>query len=269
MRRLRESFRELLASRELIINLVRRDLKIRHRGTALGMLWSLATPLMLVGLYYFIFRFIMRASPAPDAASIPFALYFFCGLTLWNFFNNSVGAATGSVTGGGYLLRKVYFPREILPLTSVLSSLVTFGFEFAVLLVATFVFVGVPGIGVLWIPVIVLIVGLLAYGISLFLAAATVFFRDIAHFIGIIMQLWFWGTPIIYSLSFVDDRPQFASLLKLNPMTGPVVSFRNALLLDRPVDLKLLGYATACALAALVVGLVTFRRKQALFSEMV
>jgi ABC-2 type transport system permease protein len=267
--RITTAYRELLSARELIFNLVRRDLKVRHRYTFLGMLWSLATPLMLVGLYYFIFKFIMRASPAPDAKSVPFALYFFCGLTLWNFFNNSVGAATGSVTGSGYLLRKVYFPREILPLTSVLSSLVTFGFEAVILLLAVFAFVGLPGINVLWVPVIILIVGVLAYGIALFLSAATVFFRDIAHFIGILMQLWFWGTPIIYSISFVEDRPNFARILKLNPMTGPIVGFRNALLLDRPVDVKLIGYSAAVAVVALLVGLLVFHRKQRLFSEMV
>src|SRR5207248_4328111 len=125
----------------LTFNLVRRDLKVRHRGTFLGMLWSLTTPLLLVGLYYMIFKYILRASPAQDVArpdhhAIPFAIYFFCGLTLWNFFNNSVGAATGSVIGSGYLLRKVYFPRSILPFSAVLSILVTFGFVLAVLLVA-------------------------------------------------------------------------------------------------------------------------------------
>jgi lipopolysaccharide transport system permease protein len=266
---MRSGFRELVRSRELIVNLVRRDLKVRHRYTALGMLWSLATPLMLVGLYYFIFKYIMRASPAPDAKGVPFALYFFCGLTLWNFFNNSVGAATGSVIGSGYLLRKVYFPREILPLTSVLSSLVTFFFEFAVLLVAVFVFVGPPGVYVLWIPVIVVVVGILSYGLALFLSAATVFFRDIAHFIGIFMQLWFWGTPIIYSLSFISSRPQFARLIKLNPMTGPVIGFRDALLLGRPVDARLIGYSAGVGLVALVIGLLVFHRHQRLFSEMV
>jgi ABC-2 type transport system permease protein len=266
---MRRSFDELLGARELIVNLVRRDLKVRHRYTAFGMLWSLATPLMLVGMYYFIFNYVMRASPAPDAKDVPFALYFFCGLTLWNLLNTSVGAATGSVIGSGYLLRKVYFPREILPLTSVLSSLVTFGFEFAVLLVAVLLFVGPPGLAVLWLPLIVLIVAVFAYGIALFLSAATVFFRDIQHFIGIFMQLWFWGTPIIYSLGFVADRPGFARLLKLNPMTGPVVGFRDALLLDKAVDAKLLGYSAAVAVIALVVGLLTFHRKQRMFSEMV
>ena len=261
--------RDVLDARELVVNLVRRDLKVRHRGTVLGMLWSLTTPLLLVGLYYCIFKFILHASPVPDAKDIPFAVFFFCGLTLWNLFNNSVGAATSSVVGAGYLLRKVYFPRAILPLTAVLSSLVTFGFEMIVLLLAVLVFVGLPGIEFVWVPVIVLIVAMLAYGLGMLLAAVNVFFRDVAHFVGLFMQMWFWGTPIIYSMAYVADRPTFARLLELNPMTGPVVSFRNVVILHRPVELGLLAYSGACAVLLLAVGGYVFHRQQRLFSEIV
>jgi ABC-type polysaccharide/polyol phosphate export permease len=269
LQRARSSLRDLLDARELVVNLVRRDLKVRHRGTVLGMLWSLTTPLMMVGLYYVIFKYILGASPAPDAKDVPFAVFFFCGLTLWNLFNNAVGTATSSIVGAGYLLRKVYFPRAILPLTAVLSSVVTFGFELAVLLIAVLVFVGPPGIEILWLPVIVLIVATFAYGIGLFLSSTTVFFRDVAHFIGIFMQLWFWGTPIIYSLSYVANKPTFARIIKLNPMTGPVVDFRNALILDRPLDLTLLAYSAVAAVVALAIGGYVFHRQQRLFSEIV
>ena len=140
---------ELLRSRELTVNLVRRDLKVRHRGTFLGMLWSLTTPLLLVGLYYFIFTYLFKVKTVPDAfrpdgTVVPFAVYFFAGLVVWNLFASAVGGSTGSVIGSGYLLNKVYFPRAVLPLSTVLSSVVTFAFEMAVLLVATLVFVGPP-----------------------------------------------------------------------------------------------------------------------------
>lgn len=251
------------------MNLVRRDLKVRHRGTFLGMLWSLATPLLTVGLYSFIFRFILNSSPAQEARNVPFAIYFFAGLSLWNLLNNSLGSAAGSVIGSGYLLRKVYFPRAILPLTSVLSAAVTFLFEGAVLVVAIVLFVGLPGLQVLWVPMIVVLVALLAYGVGLFLAALTVFFRDVQHFIGIALQLWFWGTPIIYSLSFVAHKPSFVRLLQLNPMTGPVVSFRNVLLLDTQPDWKLLGYTLVVSIVMLLVGGTYYARTQRLFAEIV
>ena len=265
---------ELLRSRELTVNLVRRDLKVRHRGTFLGMLWSLTTPLLLVGLYYFIFTYLFKVKTVPDAfrpdgSVVPFAVYFFGGLVVWNLFASAVGGSTGSVIGSGYLLNKVYFPRAVLPLSTVLSSVVTFVFELAVLLVATLVFVGPPNFQVLWLPVIVLIVFVLSFGLSLFLSALTVFLRDVAHFIGIFMQLWFWGTPIIYSMSIVQDSPKLVRLLELNPMTGIVVSFRNVLLLNRPPDYKLLAYDAVVAVIALAVGAKLFGRWQKLFSEIV
>ncbi|HEX8769214.1 MAG TPA: ABC transporter permease [Acidimicrobiales bacterium] len=261
-------------ARELLANLVRRDLKVRHRGTVLGMLWSLTTPLLLVALYYFVFKVVFKASPAldlprPDRQSIPFAVYFFAGLTLWNLFGNSITASTMSIVGSGYLLNKVYFPRSILPLSVVLSSLVTFGFELAVLLIMAIAVFGLPSLQILWLPLIVAVVALLSYGIGLFLATITVFLRDVAHFIGVLLQLWFWGSPVIYSLQFVADRPLVHRLLELNPMTGPLVSFRNVVVLNHAPDFSLLAYSFGCAVVALAVGGLCFKRWERLFSEIV
>ncbi len=271
---LRASFWELLRARDLTANLVRRDLQTRHRGTVLGMVWSFATPLMLVGLYSFVFLLVFRASPAvdlprPDGHSIPFAVYFFCGLTLWNVFNTAVAGAAGSVTGAGYLLSKVYFPRAILPLSSVLSALTTFCFELLVLMAVILVFVGPPGGHVLWMPLIVALVLVMGFGLALLLSALTVFLRDVAHFVGILMQLWFWGTPVIYSLQFVSDRPLLQDVLKLNPMTGPVVSFRNVMLLNQPPAFRLLAYDLVVAVAVLLIGGWVFDRWQRMFPEMI
>jgi len=265
---------ELYRARELTANLVRRDLKVRHRGTFLGMLWSLTTPLLLVGLYWFIFTFIFRATAVQDATRsdgtvVPFALFFFGGLVIWNLFATAVGASTGSVTGSGYLLGKVYFPRAILPLSTVLSSVVTFGFELAVLVVAALIFAGLPGLQLLWLPVILVVVTVLSFGLALILSAVTVFLRDVAHFIGVFLQLWFWGTPIIYSLSLMEDRPGVMRLLEANPMTGIVVSFRNVVLLNRPPELGMLAYDAAVAVVVLVVGTKLFGRWQRQFAEII
>ena len=266
--------RELVQARELTANLVQRDLKVRHRGSFLGMLWSLANPLLLVGLFYLIFRFVLRQDTAPDALrpdgnDVPFAVYFFCGLTLWNLFANSAANGTGSVVGSGYLLRKVYFPRQILPLSTVLSALVAFGFELLVLLAVVVVFVGPPDLDLLWVPVIVGVVALLAYGATLLLSAVTVFLRDVEHFIGLLLQLGFWGTPILYSMQYVGDHDAVVRLLKLNPMTGAVVSFQNVVLLNRAPELGLLAYSLGFALALLAVGTLVFRRWERLFPEIV
>lgn len=265
----RTGLREFWQSRDIVVNLVRRDLKVRHRGSFLGMLWSLTTPLLTVGLYTFIFTVILPTSPAKDAGNIPFAIYFFVGLVTWNLFATSLATAAGSIVGSGYLLRKVYFRREILPMASVLSALVTFGFEMCVALVATFGFVGLPGWQAIFLPIVVVVVVLVAYGMGLLLSALTVFFRDIEHFLGIFIQLWFWGTPIIYTLSLVSHRPSFVRILQLNPMTGPVVSMRNILLMHAMPDWKLLAYDLVVGLILIVFGQIYFRRTQRLFSEMV
>ncbi len=272
--RLAAEARELWRTRELIGNLVRRDLQVRHRGTFLGMLWSLTTPLLTVALYYFVFKLILRSLPVsdyprPDGHDVPFAVYFFCGLTIWNFFANSVGQAAASVVESGYLLHKVYFPRAILPLSVVLSSLVTFVFELAILLVTVFLVVGLPSAHMLWLPVIVAIAAVLSYGLALLFSAVTVFLRDVAHFIGVLLQLWFWGTPIIYSLQYLAGREGLMEALKLNPMTGVVVSFRNVIVLNHAPPFRLLAYDAVVAVVALAVGAYVFSRSQRLFSEIV
>ena len=269
---IRAAIRELWSARELTANLVRRDLKVRHRGSFLGMLWSLATPLLMVGLYWFIFSFIFKQPvatdvPRPDGQKPAFAIYFFAGLVMWNYFSTAVSASTGSVTGAGYLLNKVYFPRAILPLTSVLSSLVTFAFELSVLLIAVVIAFGAPSPHLLWMPLILAVGVVLAFGFALLLSAVTVLLRDVAHFVGVFMQLWFWGTPVIYSLQLVADRPGLVRLLELNPVTGLVVSFRNIVVLDHAPAFRLLAYDAAFAVVILAVGAWAFGRWQRVFSE--
>ena len=268
----KSALRELWSARELTANLVRRDLKVRHRGSFLGMLWSLATPLLIVGLYWFIFSYIFKQPlatdvPRPDGQKPAFALYFFAGLVMWNYFSTAISASTGSVTGAGYLLNKVYFPRAILPLTSVLSSLVTFAFEFSVLLIAAVVSFGAPSPHLLWLPLLVALGAALAFGFALLLSAVTVLLRDVAHFVGVFMQLWFWGTPIIYSLQLVADRPGLVRMLELNPVTGLVVSFRNIVVLDHAPAFRLLAYDAAFAAVMLALGAWAFSRWQRVFSE--
>ncbi len=238
------------------------------------MMWSLTTPLLYVALYYFIFRFVFDAKAVgdavrPDGHAVPFALYFFGGLVIWNLFSTAVGTSTESVTGSGYLLSKVYFPRAVLPLSTVLSATVTFGFELAVLFVATLLFAGLPSFHLLWLPVIVGVVVVLSSGLALLLSGVTVFLRDVAHFVSVFLQLWFWGTPIIYSMDFVADRAWLLRLLELNPMTGVVVSFRNVVMLNRSPDFDLLGYDALAALVALAVGATLFSRWQRTFAEIV
>lgn len=260
---------EYRAARELLRQLVRRDLRIQHRGTALGNLWSLITPILTVAVYTFVFTVVMPSSPIHEGVQVPFAVYLFCGLIIWNLLQNSVISGTGSVLGAGYLLSKVYFRREILPLTSVISALVTFCWELGVAIVVVLIFVGLPSWTIVLIPLVVLVTAMLGFGLALLLSTAAVFFRDVQHFIGIAMQVWFWGSPVIYSMSIVEHRPTLLRILQANPMTGVLVSLRNILIEGHQPDWKLLGYSAVVGVVLVAVGLVVYRRHERLFAEMI
>lgn len=264
-----ERLREYRSSRELVRQLVRRDLRIQHRGTFLGNIWSLLMPILTVGVYTFVFTVIMPASPVREGSGkVPFAVYLFIGLVMWNLLQNSILSATGSVLGAGYLLSKVYFRREILPLTSVLSALVTFCWEFAVAFLSVVIFVRPPDWRLVYLPILVVVTVLVAFGFGLLLSTAAVFFRDVQHFIGIAMQIWFWGSPVIYSISILNGRHSLLRILQLNPMTGVLVSVRNILLDHTNPDWKLLAYGTVVGVVMVVVGYAVFRRNERFFAEM-
>lgn len=261
--------RELIGARELVMSLVGRDLKVRYRGTFLGLLWSFMTPVLMVGLYSFIFGVILP-QPFQAGQRYPFAVHFFTGLVIWNFFGNTIGGAMTSVITSGYLLRKLYFPRSILPLSMTLSNFVTLGFEFSVLMVVVLIYRVWPNPYWLLIPACIVIVFLLAYGISLALSALLVFFRDLQHLFGIVLQLWFWGTPVIYPLTIVKGRPKLALLLLANPMTAPLTVFRNALL-NRSLGIEpiWLAYSFGMGILSVIVGGAIFHRSKRLFPELV
>jgi lipopolysaccharide transport system permease protein len=266
-----QSIREVTESRDLLFQMVRRDLAAKHAGSVLGFLWSLLSPALLVFVYATIF-FLFGFKPVASAElkDLPFALFFFSGLVVWNVFNAGLAGGTGSVVGSGYLVRKIYFPREILPLSVVLSGVVTFGFEFVVLLLFQTILGHPPHWTVIFAIPIMAIVALMAYGAGLFLAAATVYFRDMQHFIVILLQLLFWGSPIIYDMSLIqNNHPGAARFLLLNPMTPCVIAFREAVLIGKVPGPWRLLYSAGVSLIALVIGSVYFNRHERRMAELV
>lgn len=270
-RTMRESLSEIRESRDLLFQMVRRDLAAKHAGSALGFLWSLLSPALLVFVYASIF-FLFGFKPVQNSElrNYPFALFFFSGLVLWNIFNAGLAGGTGSIVSSGYLVRKIYFPREILPLSVVMSGLVTFGFEFAVLLLFQTILGHPPHWTVILAIPIVVIIAVMAYGIGLFLAAATVYFRDLQHFIVIVLQLLFWGAPIIYDMSLIQtNHPGAAKILLLNPVTPCVIAFREAVLVGKVPGPWRLLYAAGVALVTLVLGSLYFNKQERRMAELV
>lgn len=213
------NIRKLFSYRELIVSLTKKELKVKYRGSALGFFWSLLNPILTMLVYSFVFSIVLRAG-IPE-----FAIFLICALLPFNFLSNSVNYGASSIIANSNLVNKIYFPREIIPLSIILANLFNFFFE----LVALFTVLGIMGyrfyIYLYLLPVVIFIQFFLVVGMTLLVSALNVFFRDLQHLITIIMMVWFFGTPIIYPLSMVPERFQF--IIKINPMTIYAAYYRN------------------------------------------
>lgn len=216
--------------RDLLVNISRRELKVRYKDSIIGFFWSLLNPLLYLAIFSVVFGFIIR-----NADIQYFAIFLLCGLLPYNLFSMGLTGATTSITGNGPLIQKVWFPREILPIASILSNLVTFFLQMIIIVVALAIFRLSPKWDMLWLLIPALIITLaLAIGIGLILSAVNVYFRDVQHFLELGLLVLFWFTPIVYPYSFVaNSLPQdtiFGDRLgMLNPITPIVTIFRRVL----------------------------------------
>ena len=271
---------EFRRSRELFVNLTQRELKGKYKRTVFGQLWSLANPLALMLVYTFVFSFIFRISPpagSPSGLDV-FPLWLLCGLLPWIFFSNVVQQGMGVLLANEGLIKKVYFPRNVLVLSSAASLAVNWGIEMLVLVVAL-VIAGAYGV-LMWLPIVVLFMLLLtvfAVGIALMLSIANVHFRDTQYFVGIILQLGMYLTPVIYPISLVQDQSDrmgnlfgsvtLVDVYRLNPMEHFLSAFRS-LLYDN--TWPTLGDTVWCVLISAIVfalGWVVFRRNERKLAE--
>ena len=226
------SIREIWAFRELLGNLVRKELKVKYKDSVLGFLWSLARPLFLLMIYWLVFGKFLRAG-IPD-----FAFYLFSGLVAWDLFSSTLGAATSSIVANAGLIKKVYFPREILPLAAVGAGLVHFALQMLVLFGVLLAFgYGFWGANLLLLPVAFVALVLFAVAMSLLLSAANVYLRDVQHLLEVFLLLWFWLTPIVYPINVALDSlakhqilgVKLSTVYLLNPITNVVIGFQRAI----------------------------------------
>jgi ABC-type polysaccharide/polyol phosphate export permease len=260
--------RELLGARELLSELTMREVRARYRGTVLGQLWSLINPLATMIIYTVVFGVLLRVQiPPGDPSGLDvFAVWLLCALLPWGFFSACVFGGMGALVGNAGLVQKVWFPREVLVVSNVLSWLVTLAFELVVLLAVLVVF-GQPQ-AILWatglVPVIVLLV-IFSTGIGLLLSVLSVYFRDTGQLMGIVMQVWFYATPIVYPERLVPER--FRWLYGLNPMERFVSCFRRLLYDGQPLRWQDLLAITIAATVSIVVGYLVFQRFEPRLAE--
>jgi len=251
-----QTYGDVLRYRELLGNLFRRDLQAKYRGSALGVLWTIANPVMLMGVYLLVFGVVWKS---PFASGDNYALFLLSGLALWTFFAAAVQSATRSMLDNANLIRKTRFPRQLVPLSVVFAHLVSFAAMLALLLVINFI--ALPRVRAtewLAIPLALLFVGLVC-GLGLFTASLNVLFRDIEFIVAALLVPLFFLTPILYGLDTVSSSHQNAATLIhwLNPLSPAVEAVRAPLFLgDLPnwkdVVYLLLSCAVSLALAAWV-----------------
>lgn len=268
---------EIWSYRELIRNLVLRDMRERYKGSALGYLWTQLAPLGMMLVYVVVFSLLLPSAVAQ------FPVFIIVGLLPWNYTAEAVLNGTRSVIGSSELIKKVYFPREVLPLTAVLSSLLNYLLSLPVMLLVMAV-VQLSGLGRLnfswtfaYLPVLVIIQTALLAGLALLLSAAAVFFRDVVHLIGIVVNVWFFLTPVIYPLSTFGEGTAVRLVRWLNPMAS-LIEFYREVLYGAPVlvgqiptpgvpALSSVLRVSVTALVVLVVGYWVFQRVSRRFGE--
>jgi len=273
--------RDIWESRELLQNLTNREVRGKYRRTALGQLWSLANPIAAILIYTFIFSFIFRLpAQVGDPSGIDnYALWLVCGLLPWLFFNRVLTVGTESLVANAGLIQKVYFPRIVLPLSLANATFFTWLLEMGVLVVA----LSLLGSFVLpWLPLVALfmfVFAIFAVGLSMIFSIINVYFRDLSYLLTIVLQFWFYLTPVLYPVELVATQSDtlggllgtpitLLDIYSLNPVEGFVEIFRNLLYDNRVPDPGAVVVALAWTVSAFFVGAWMYSRKEKMLAEL-
>lgn len=255
-------FRQLAHYRAALRYLVLRELKVMYSNSALGVVWSLFAPLLMMLVFTTVFTLFL---PNPNLPHYP--VYVLAGLLPWNFFNLSTLSATSAVVTNGQLINRVYFPREILPLSHVLSNAVNFVISLALLFVFVLVFQIPLSLSLGWLPVLLAVQLGLCIGLGLALSAINVYFRDLQQIINVLMLAAFFLTPVVYPLENITNPTIRQALLILNPMAALITGYRQILYASQPLDLGMIGVTALEAGVILVVGWLIFHKLSPTFAE--
>ena len=252
--------KELWQYREMIVSLVKRDLKSRYKGSILGFLWMFLNPLLQLCVYTIVFSVIMKSGIEK------YYLFLFVALVPWIFFSMCLSGGTMVVFGQQDMVKKIYFPREVLPIAFTTSQFVNMLLSFLVIFVVVFV----ERIEIVWqawacLPLVMLIEYILALGITFLASALTVYFRDLEHILGIVSMAWMYLTPVLYSIDMVPE--EYRMVANLNPMTPITIAYRDILYYGQVPELNTLANATVLGLVVLLVGKLSFSRLQRGFAE--
>jgi homopolymeric O-antigen transport system permease protein len=255
--------REVWHYRELLYFFVWRDVKIRYKQTAIGVLWVILQPLLTMGVFTLFFG---RLAKLPSQG-LPYPIFYFAALVPWTYFSSALQGATNVVVENQRVITKVYFPRLVLPFSAVLSGLVDFAIGFAVLAILTLAYGIRPTLAALWLPVLLLLAILTALGVGLWMSALNALYRDVRYVMPFVVQFWMFASPVAYPSALVPERWRW--LYGLNPMAGVIDGFRWALTGHGQPPGPMLLASTAMVAVVLVGGLFFFQRMEGTIADRV
>ena len=255
--------RELVEYRELLYFLVWRDVKVRYKQTILGVGWAIIQPFFTMVVFSIFFG---RLAKMPSDG-IPYPIFSYAALVPWTFFANGLNNASNSLVSGANLIRKVYFPRLAMPVATVLSGVIDFVLSFIMLLGMMLYYRIIPTANVLWLPFLLMLALVTSLGVSLWLSAMNVQFRDVHYIIPFLTQFWLFATPIAYPSSLLSEP--WRTLYGINPMVGVVEGFRWALLGTNTAPGPIVIVSSAAAILLLVSGALYFRRMEKTFADVI
>lgn len=251
--------REIYAYRQLMFNLTSKDLKLKYKNSFLGFIWSLLNPIMMLIVYTYAFKYILQLRTEN------FPLFVLSGFLPWTFFQVSMMGSTLSIVSNGNLVKKVYFPREIITISPIVANFINFLITLVILFVGIIIYKVRIGWHILWCIPILLLLLIFTIGLGLIVASINVIYRDIQHFIEVIFMAWFYITPIVYPMDMVPSNLKIVAYI--NPITGFIESLRNALLFNKAPELQYVGLMFGYSIVFLVVGEMVFRRIEYRFAE--
>ena len=252
-------FKRLYDYREMLKTSIKKDIGGKYKNSFLGVLWSFVNPLLQIIVYAIIFPLIMKSDIEY------YVVFMVCGLIPWNYFSTVINRTSFTMIENGNIIKKVYFPREILPISVVTSETVTFLISSILILLFTLGYGLGLTINIVFYPLILLVQYVLLIGISLIVSSVTVYFRDLQHFIGVLLQLFFYATPIVYAVDVIPAN--FRWILKFNPMTYIIEGYRDIFWGQTAPDISTLLIVLAIGIVLCIVGYLIFNKLQKKFAE--
>lgn len=257
--KLMKVFKELYNYRELLKTNIKKEVRGKYKGSWLGVLWTFLNPLLMLAVYAFVFPYILRVKVEN------YTIFMIVALIPWNFFTTAIQSGTGSVVANGNILKKVYFPREIIPISITTSQLV----NFLITCIIMFVFILFSGVGfsihLLLMPLLILIQYLITLALTFVLSALTVFVRDVDHFVSVALTLGFYATPIVYQASMLPEKFQW--VLNFNPMAQLVEAYRAILYYHQLPNFTMIGIWGILSVMLLILGYIIFKNLEKSFVE--